>query len=382
MTGDELRDLIVQSLQHQGFLVQGSRIHPPVNADQGEKEKLRELHFPAVQHRVERAREGLRRHQDRLLRRLAEGSEVVPEKIIPRLVEVQAGTVEELLFRYAALHWSIPVSSGYGRRLRFLVIDEQNEKLIGLFGLGDPVFGLAARDRWVGWDAEARRQRLHNVMDAFVLGAVPPYSFLLCGKLVSMLAASNEVREAFARKYTHRTTFIRARSQDGRLAMLTTASALGRSSIYNRLKYRERLLYHGVGFTRGSGEFHFSNGLYKAITEYALKHCTPTAKREGWGTGFRNRREIIKKCLANVGLPQNYLYNGIRREIFVVPLGRNTREFLRGEDAELDCYDQPARDLFAWFRERWLLPRAAWDQRFREFDPSSWRLWEGKGGGG
>lgn len=378
MSGEELRDLILQSLRRQGFLIQGDRILPPFK-DHDEKEKLRALHAPAVRRRVERAREGLRRHEGRLLRRLAEGSEVVPDKIFPRLVEVQAGTQEELLFRYAALHWSIPVSSGYGRRLRFVVMDEQNDKLIGIIGLGDPVFGLAGRDRWVGWDAEARRQRLYNVMDAFVLGAVPPYSFLLCGKLISMLVASNEVREAFARKYTHRTTFIRARSQDGRLAMITTASALGRSSIYNRLKYRERLLYHGVGFTRGSGEFHFSNGLYKAITEYALKHCQPTAKREGWGTGFRNRREIVKKCLASVGLPQNYIYNGIRREVFVVPLARNTREFLRGEDAELDCHDQPARDLFAWFRARWLLPRAQWDQRYREFDPSSWRLWDQKG---
>ena len=39
--------------------------------------------------------------------------------------------------------------------------------------------------------------RLRNVMDAFVLGAVPPYRELLCGKLVAMLAASDEVRDAF-----------------------------------------------------------------------------------------------------------------------------------------------------------------------------------------
>ncbi|MGH8472133.1 MAG: Druantia anti-phage system protein DruA, partial [Gammaproteobacteria bacterium] len=34
-------------------------------------------------------------------------SEVVPEQISPRVVEVEAGTQNELLFRYARLHWSI-----------------------------------------------------------------------------------------------------------------------------------------------------------------------------------------------------------------------------------------------------------------------------------
>jgi hypothetical protein len=71
-------------------------------------------------------------------------------KVAPRLVEVLRDSDDELLFRYASLHWSIPTSSGYGRRLRFLVEDAHNGKLIGLFGLCDPVFSVAARDAWWG----------------------------------------------------------------------------------------------------------------------------------------------------------------------------------------------------------------------------------------
>jgi hypothetical protein len=63
------------------------------------------------------------------------------------------------------------------------------------------VFSVKARDEWVGWTVEKRRERLKHVMDAFILGAVPPYSYLLGGKLVAMLAASNEVRQAFREKY-------------------------------------------------------------------------------------------------------------------------------------------------------------------------------------
>jgi hypothetical protein len=372
----QLKVLIIESLKQQGFNIQGNRIFPPPDLD---KERVRQLHQSAVQHRIEKASKNLRHYEPKLLRRIASGSEVAPERIMPRLIEVEPDSEDELLFRYVSLHWSIPVSSGYGRRLRFLVIDEQNKKLIGILGLADPVFSLKGRDEWIGWTHEQRRDHLHHVMDAFVLGAVAPYSFLLCGKLLAMLAASDEVRAAFERKYGYRQSLIRERIVDGQLALLTTTSALGRSSLYNRLKYNGRTLYHHVGFTQGSGEFHFSNGVYKAISEYTAQYCKPTAKQERWGKGFRNRREVIRKCLVQLGLSTDWLYHGVQREIFVVPLAQNAQHFLRGEESYLQPFTQSAQDLFAWFRERWLLPRAQHDLSYTTFIPSSYQLWSKNG---
>jgi hypothetical protein len=370
-----LRKQIAQSLRAQGFRVQNGTVLPPTNLS---KDKIRKLHRAAVEHRLECARGGLFRRERALLEHIASGDEVVPARICPRLVEVLPESDEELLFRYASLHWSIPVSSGYGRRLRFLVVDEHNGKLIGVIGLGDPVFALAPRDRWVGWTPADRKRRLKNVMDAFVLGAVPPYSFLLCGKLVAMLAASDSVRNAFTRKYCGTRSFIARKTHDGRLALITTASALGRSSIYNRLRLGERLLYQSVGFTKGSGEFHFSNGLYGAITEFANEHCEPTAKQERWGTGFRNRRETIRKCLSALGISDDWLYHGIEREVFVVPLARNSREFLRGQHSRLMWYHQSESEIFEYFRERWMLPRISWDQRYKLWSKDEWTIWISK----
>ncbi len=364
--------MIASSLRHQGFRIIGSRLEPPSVLD---KEMLRELHREAVQHRLSRSKKGLFRRETQLLNRMASGTEVDPEQIAPKLIEVRPGSEDELLFRYATLHWSIPVSSGYGRRLRFLVVDQQNGKLIGLFGLGDPIFSLAARDNWVGWTKLVRARSLRHVMDAYVLGAVPPYSHLLCGKLVAMLVTSNEVTTAFRRKYSEHRSVIARVYPDPRLALVTTTSALGRSSLYNRVRYEGRLLFQAVGFTQGSGEFHFSNGLYATISKYALKFCQPTAKQTRWGHGFRNRREVIKKCLAKIGLPTEWLYHGIRREVYVIPLASNCQQFLRGEDPRLVCFDQPASELFAYFRKRWLMPRCERDQRYRLWRPSEWQLW-------
>jgi hypothetical protein len=128
-----------------------------------------------------------------LLADFASGQDVIPEHIDPTFEIVAAGTRDADLFRLVTLLWSVPVSRGYGRRMRFLVRDRANGKVIGVFALGDPVFNLGARDRWVGWSADDRRLRLVNVMDAFVVGAVPPYSYLLGGKLVFSLIGSAEV---------------------------------------------------------------------------------------------------------------------------------------------------------------------------------------------
>ena len=59
------------------------------------------------------------------------------------------------------------------------------------------MYALRARDKWIGWTSEDKKHRLYHVMDAYVLGAVPPYSALLGGKLIALLTLSNEVRQEF-----------------------------------------------------------------------------------------------------------------------------------------------------------------------------------------
>ena len=385
-----LRTRIRESLGSQGFKVKGNQISLPDNLDKG---KIRNLHAQAVRHKIEERKKSLAKHEPFLLQRFASGQEIAPSKISPKLIEVHSGTKDELLFRYASLHWSIPVSSGYGRRLRFLVVDQHTNKLMGLFGLGDPVFSLGPRDRWIGWNKEDRNERLHHVVDAYVLGAVPPYSFLIGGKLIALLATSNEVREAFKSKYQGKTSVIRERRNAGGIALVTTTSALERSSMYNRLKCAEpnlsaqpdvpmerlekRLVFERVGHTQGFGEFHFSNGIYGALVAYAKSNATATASHASWGSGFRNRQEVVKKALAKLGLPSDWHNHGIKREIYVAPLAKNTREFLRGEDRELYYYNQPMSELFSWFHKRWLLARSKWDLRYKDWEPEKWKLWPG-----
>src|SRR6185312_10384480 len=111
-------------------------------------------------HRAEKIREErpfIKAHAAELLKFFASGTEIDPSRIKPRLELVEADSVQSDLFRFASLTWSVPVSAGYGRRMRFLVWDDSNGKLMGLIALGDPVFNLGARDSSIGWTGEQRK---------------------------------------------------------------------------------------------------------------------------------------------------------------------------------------------------------------------------------
>ena len=367
-----LRRAILRSLRKQGYKVQNGLIRASRPRD---KNAIRKLHGLAASHRIEDAEQTIRQKENQLIRFIANGSEVQPERIAPRLQLVESGTEHGSLFRYASLHWSVPVSNGYGRRLRFLVFDDQNDKLIGLIGLGDPVYSLRDRDGWIGWNADQKSERLYHVMDAYVLGAVPPYSMLLGGKLIAMITACNEVRRAFKRKYFGTKSIINKTRRPPYLTLITTTSALGKSSMYNRMKIGGFEYWRSIGFTRGFGEFHFSNGIYGAIREFAEDRCDPTAKQEAWGSGFRNKREVIRKCLIKLDLSSDLLNHGIEREVFAAPLGCKSLPFLRGETARPGLFNWPLRLMVDHCMDRWILPRATRRPDFTTFERSQYRLW-------
>lgn len=173
-----LRIKIVQSLTTQEFCIQNDIIWRENNLA---KKRIRDLHKTAVEHRIERAKNGLFRKEDALLRYIALGNERVPSKIRSRLIEVLSGSEEDLLFRYASDTGAFRFPPDT-ETFEVSCIDENNGRLMGVIGLGYPVFSIRARANWIGWTPSARAERLRNVMDAFVLGTVHPYGVLLCGK--------------------------------------------------------------------------------------------------------------------------------------------------------------------------------------------------------
>src|SRR5580704_10219200 len=284
--GREIHQRLRLHLNELGFIEdEGGRLRPPNST----KEALRGVHRL---HRTERLAEEavfIKSTTPNLLQYFAEGKDIDPAQIAPRIQPVESRTTESDLFRFASLTWSVPVSQGYGRRMRFLVWDSSNGKLMGLIALGDPVFNLRVRDQRIGWTVAGREKRLVDVMDAYVLGALPPYSQLLGGKVVACLIRSREIRDCFSRKYGQRKSIIARKKKHAALGLITTSSSLGRSSIYNRLKLNGVSYFDPIGYTTGWGHFHVPAKLFAEMRKYMRlkRHRYEKGNRSGDGPHWK-----------------------------------------------------------------------------------------------
>jgi hypothetical protein len=360
MDAGELKELVLDRLKEVGFVITEDGTLCPPWVD---KEGLRQIHRPASQLEITARQDWLRRYLPRYLPFFADGSEIIPERVDPILIEV---TTEEQhnLFRVARLLWSIPFSKGYGRRLRFLIKDRANGKLIGLLGLQSPPLSFPARDRLFRYPPGKKTELVNQTMDIQTLGAVPPYDRLLGGKLVALAAASNAVRQAYWRKYSGRATEMEKRILPPHLVALTTTSAFGRSSLYNRLSYNGIIIAESLGYTEGYGSFHLME-LYPLFREFLESEGIST--RGGFGTGPRRKWQTMVRALDRLGLPSDLLRHGVKREVFLFRLVDNLEAYMEGRDTEPAYRNLPFSDLVAWWRERWLLPRAERVDGWREW---------------
>jgi hypothetical protein len=323
------------------------------------KETIRALHQDQRKSLLKSQRHFIQENLPKLAAHFANGWEVDPSRIRPRIELIDAGTWQSDLFRLASLSWSVPVSAGFGRRLRYLVWDDSNGKLMGIMALGDPVYNLRVRDELIGWDVKARAKRLVNVLDAYVLGAVPPYNMVLGGKLVACLVRSKEVRDDFSRKYTDTRGIISGRKKAAQLVMVTTSSSLGRSSLYNRLKLDGHHYLESIGFTQGWGHFHIPNSLFADLRSYLRKRRHGYVDGHKFGEGPNWRLRTIRVALDALGFTADMLRHGIGREVFVCQLASNAKNILRGK-AKRPSYRKlkTVEEIGALARERWIVPRA------------------------
>lgn len=364
-----------RELKLSGFKISRKKITPP---NLRNKNAIRKTHQAAKRHLLQKNRPWILKNEKTLMQYFANGTEIVPENIYPELVIVDTQRKADL-FRYASYLWSIPLSNGYGRRLRYLVMDKSNGKLIGLIGLTDPMIGLGVRDKWIGWNIDQKEKMLWHVMDAYTFGAIPPYSYLLGGKLVATLMTSNKIREDFRKKYSHGKSVIlhkNYKKKGAELVLLTTTGAFGESSILDRLKNQEnRALWAHIGFTEGWGFFHLNNGIATDMLEYLKAINDPVVSRHRFGQGSNWKMRVIRCGLKQLGMDyKKYAKHGVKRGFYIAPLAKNYKEFLNGETKKTHYYKQSIPELFAFFRKRYLLPRAERDTRWKKFNVETIRV--------
>jgi len=303
-------------------------------------------------------REWIKGHLDLARQNLVDGASAWDSPVEP-VIEVCDTQRQHDIFRIFRFSWSSPYSEYVGRRIRLLIRDGAipSRPLIGIAALGSSIIHIPERDKWIGWDKETRTKNLIYTMDAYILGALPPYNYLLGGKLISYIIASNEIRDIHRRKYKGKVTEISKRVGN-RLACIFTTSLYGKSSQYNRVKYNRDLLYIPIGSTKGYGTLHLTDETFKAMRDLLAYYEIPVTNRFGDGPIWRMR--VIRTAADILGFDADFLLrHSFRRAIYAVPLAHNSWAFLRGQHSRLRNCDYPLEDMVGYWRDRWLAKRKA-----------------------
>lgn len=346
-----------------------------------DKEVLRQLHEKARIELLMKHRKFITTKGEKIIEKyFANGSDINPEEISPILIPVR--TKEQWdIFRTARFTWSLPYTFGYGRRLCFLIMDQSNNKLMGVLGCQSPTLGLSLRNNWLGLKGKNKVYKLNKTLDIYTLGAVPPYNILLAGKLVAMSAVSNEVREFYEEKYADKTTEMEGNIISPDLVLLSTTSAFGKSSIYNRVKYKDKLLCFSLGYTKGIGTFKYTDEICSLMKQYL--ELINVEVKGGYGNGPNYKFRLINTAIRYIGEEINLkkyfkvknveslVRHSVQREVYVFPLAKNVKEYLNGINEEPEYYNYSFEDLANYWKDRYLKRRAQTNDKWRTWDKTS-----------
>lgn len=158
-----------------------------------------------------------------------------------------------------------------GRKNSYAVFHDG--RVIGLMFLASPVINLGVRDDFLNLPSEGKGYALRRIVDMSVCVGLQPLAWHWnVGKLVALLAGSNEIAEEHEKKY------------GDPLEWVTTTSLYGKGSQYNRV-------YKFLGYTKGFGHVHVTDEQYgQMLHEMKLARTPIPSSRFGDGSNPRMRR--------------------------------------------------------------------------------------------
>jgi len=355
-----LKKKILESFTKQGFGVNGEIV--PLMNDKG---SYKQIHLSSRHEQIILHSNFIRENIKTIKPFLRDGREIDPEKIDLRLIEVERDTLSENIYRWwNFVWWSVPYQRAYGRQLRFIVWDIYHNSPVGLIGLQSPILKMSVRDKYLDIPRDKLDFWINKSMQAQRLGALPPYNDLLTGKLIALSVTSNEVRSVYKEKYARTITLLKERIVDPDLLFITTTSAFGKSSIYNRLKYKNEDVAISLGYTQGSGTFHIPEELYKELLDFLKRKGESIST--SFGNGPSRKIKLLDKAFRRLGMGE-YTYHNIHREFFLFPLVKNLTHVIQQNKTPF-YFHRPLSDLTSFWKDRWCIPRSVRSKTWQEFN--------------
>ncbi|MBK9087418.1 MAG: DUF4338 domain-containing protein [Sterolibacteriaceae bacterium] len=221
---------------------------------------------------------------------------------------------------------------------------------------------------------EVRKAGLSSqVADVSVCGAVAPYNSLLGGKLVALLMASEEVRDAYRNRYAGQVSIIssqmagRAVYRPAELRVLTTTSLYGNgSSQYNRLHLRAAdypVLDHDIAWrelakTAGYGTVHLGPTTVRVMREVTERLYRARRINNRFGEGASPRLRQIRDAVEALGIDATMvLHHATPRIFYGCEMHPGAIEELMGLYPTTESHSHHASVIASLWRQRWLSKR-------------------------
>lgn len=360
-----LRKKIIKALKETGF-----KVNPHLRPAGYSKTTLKRLQRKARLEQIARHKKFLQDNFDLATSYCRNGRDILPKEIELELRDVKPDSFEERIFRWwNFIWWSIPYQHPYGRQMRFLLWDKTHDSSFGLISLQSPVLKMSVRDKALNIPKDELHIWVNKSLHAQRLGALPPYNELLGGKMAALSLSANEIRHTYKKKYANNISIIRREKLKPELLFITTTSAFGRSSIYNRLRYNGDLVAKCLGYTQGTGSFHIPAELYEELIQFLAQKGYDVAR--GYGHGPSRKLRLISLALTQLGLP-SFECHGIKREFYLFPLVKNLQNVIQRGKRPLR-FNRPFDELASYWKKRWALPRADRIPTWRDFTIEKFR---------
>lgn len=146
-----------------------------------------------------------------------------------------------------------------------------------------------------------------SILELNVCGAIPPYNYILGGKLAALLALSPRVVEEYKNRYGSRPSDIASRMKGKDVIRPANLVYVGTTSLYSsgasqysRLKIPQSLfggehdtLWEKIGETDGYGTLHIAQDTLAALEDAVTAKGTPSRSNHVFGEGASPKRRTI-----------------------------------------------------------------------------------------
>ena len=213
-----------------------------------------------------------------------------------------------------------------GRFIKFLMIDENTDKIIGITSIASDVISISDRDKYIGWTRENKLQDKmlkHSAIGTTIVATQPFGINFLGGKLIAALLTTEVVRNEWENQSSGKS------SRGNKLVGMTTTSLYGKPSMYNSMKW-----WTDVGYSKGKIPIQPKDEFYEKWHQWLKQNrkdeydIAMTQKKGIAGPVTGAKMRVLSMMFNACGIKQSDYCHGFKRGVYYSCFYENTREFL------------------------------------------------------